>query len=98
MQQNKGYADSFGPFLKAARNWDQKPNSGYNLQVIRLLSDVGAVPVSDLMKKSGLPFGEFAVELEKLQKGGLVIVAQAGEPTGEVVEITPLGRQALQQA
>lgn len=84
---------SFAPFLdelqrlRAARQGVKTDP----LKLLVLLKESGAVPMADLMAKSGMPFAEFADTIKTMEQAGLVSLT--GLPGQEVVQLTQNGAQ-----
>ena len=90
--------DSFGTFLEALRNPDNRqraaaPPATQSLVTIKVLALLvtGLRPLTELQAQSGLNFVEFGDALRSLQGQGYVLIE--GQPGAEQARLTPSGEQ-----
>jgi predicted transcriptional regulator len=89
---------SFAPFLEKMQQYRQRQQTpgGSPLKLLTILVSSGPRPVPELIRESGMGFADFAEALETMQEAGLI--ALAGQPGQEVVEITPSGERMARLA
>ncbi len=95
-QQRQERSDDFRTFVETLerRRAAKKAPSRDPTRLLAALAESGPQAVPDLMAASGMAAMDFLEVLKTLREVGLV--ALAGEPGKERVELTPNGRQVAQ--
>jgi hypothetical protein len=86
-------ANSFGTFLETLQSSEASKDaaSGEELTLLTLLLNSDSQAVPDLLKESGMAFGDFAEALNATHGAGFT--ALVGPPGQERVKLTELGEQ-----
>jgi len=94
-ERTPGQANSFGAYLKSAaeslQNEPKPPKSGTNYQLLHLLSETDARPLSELLTVSELTLSEFSESIEALKKMNMINIQK--QENREVAKLTELGRK-----
>ena len=91
--ETKPKTNSFGTFLETIHygSTDRRGPVKDSLTLWSAIVAARPVPVSELMRDSGMDFTTFAEALEALREAELIVLA--GQPGQEMVELTSRGEQ-----